>query len=283
MPVRLANHGGRTALVVGDRLVDIATRSGTLPADPMAALERWDELVAWSSDVDAQPDDPLVDPDALGPCVPRPSKVFGVALNYRKHAEETGAALPAAPSVFTKFPSCLCGPAADIVLPSAFVDWEVELVVVMGRRGTRVSEDAALDHVAGYCVGQDFSERRVQMGDGNRPQFSLGKSYDTFGPIGPAVVSLDALSDPNDLALRCEVDGEVVQDSRTSDLIFSVPELVAYLSGICTLAPGDLIFTGTPSGVGVARRPPRFLEPGNVVTSTIEGLGTIRNRCVGRT
>jgi 2-keto-4-pentenoate hydratase/2-oxohepta-3-ene-1,7-dioic acid hydratase in catechol pathway len=283
MTVRLANHAGRAALVLGDRLIDVASRSGSLPSDPMAVLARWDDLVTWAAGVEAGSDDPVVDPTALGPCVPRPAKVFGVALNYRKHAEETGAALPTYPSVFTKFPSCLAGPAADVVLPSDFVDWEVELVVVIGRGGARISDDAALDHVAGYCVGQDYSERRVQMGDGNRPQFSLGKSYDTFGPIGPAVVSLDAVGDPSDLALMCEVDGEVVQDSRTSDLIFSVPQLIAYLSDICTLESGDLIFTGTPSGVGAARRPPRFLSAGQVVTSTIEGLGTLRNRCVRRT
>ena len=283
MTVRLANHAGRAAVVVGDRLVDVATRSSGLPADPMAALARWDAVKAWADGVEPEDDDPPVAPEALGPCVPRPAKVFGVALNYRQHAEETGATLPPQPSVFTKFPSCLAGPAADVVLPSDFVDWEVELVVVIGRGGSRIDAGKAFDHVAGYCVGQDFSERRVQMGDGTRPQFSLGKSYDTFGPIGPAVVSLDGFSDPNDLALRCEIDGEVVQDSRTSDLIFAVPELVEYLSDICTLEVGDLIFTGTPSGVGVARRPPRFLQPGQVVTSTIEGIGTLRNRCTRRT
>lgn len=284
MTARLANHGGRAALVTGDRLVDVEKRSdGTLPADPMEVVARWDSFAAWAEHVEAEPADPAVDLDALGPCVPRPSKVFGIALNYRRHAEETGAELPSYPSVFTKFPSCLAGPGADVVLPSDFVDWEVELVVVVGRGGARIAEDDALDHVAGYCVGQDYSERRVQMGDGIRPQFSLGKSYDTFGPIGPAVVALDAFADPNDLGLRCDVDGEVMQDSRTSDLIFPVPELVAYLSSVCTLEPGDLIFTGTPSGVGAARRPPRFLAPGEVVTTTIDGVGTMRNRCVSRT
>ncbi len=283
MTVRLANHRGRAALLVDDRLVDIQKRAPKLPADPMEALARWDEVVAWGDGIEADEDDPAVELEALGPCVPRPSKVFGIALNYRKHAEETGAAIPAYPSVFTKFPSCLSGPAADVVLPSGFVDWEVELVVVIGRGASHIAETDALDSVAGYCVGQDFSERRVQMGDGNRPQFSLGKSFDTFGPIGPAVVSLDELADPNALSLACAVDGEVVQDSRTSDLIFSVPELIAYLSAICTLEPGDLTFTGTPSGVGAARRPPRFLKPDEVVTSTIEGLGTIRNRCTART
>ncbi len=282
MPVRLVNRAGRAGLLLGEGVADLERASGgALPADPMAALAHWDDVAAFAAHADQGAAEDDLDPRELGPCVPRPAKVFAVALNYRTHAEETGMALPEQPSVFTKFPSCLTGPAAEVRLPSAFVDWEVELVVVVGRGGSRIPEGRALDHVAGFCVGQDFSERRLQMA-GDRPQFSLAKSYDTFGPIGPAVVSLDALADPGDLAIRCEVDGEVVQDSRTSDLIFPVPELVSYLSGVCTLEPGDLIFTGTPSGVGVARRPPRFLEPGQTVVSTIEGLGTLTNRTVAR-
>ncbi|HEX2850214.1 MAG TPA: fumarylacetoacetate hydrolase family protein [Acidimicrobiales bacterium] len=284
MTVRLVNSQGRAGLVVDDRVLDVERLSaGSLPSDPMAVLARWPELVALagragdSVDIESEP----FDPAALGPCVPRPQKVFAIALNYRRHAEETGAELPPAPSVFTKFPSCLTGPVADVVLPSTFVDWEAELVVVIGRGGRDIPEHAAFDHVAGYCIGQDFSERRVQMA-GSRPQFSLAKSYDTFGPIGPAVVSLDALGDPDDLGIWCEIDGERVQDSRTSDLIFPVRHLVSYLSGVCTLAPGDLIFTGTPSGVGVARQPPRFLRPGEVVTTGIEGLGTMTTTAVAR-
>ena len=277
--MRLANASGRAALVVDGTVVDLERASaGRLPSDPMAALARWDEIRDFSADVGPDDAAPL-DGTRLGPPVPGPQKVFGIALNYRPHAEESGMALPEAPSVFTKFPSCLAGPADDIVLPSAAVDWEVELVVVIGRAGRRIPEERALEHVAGYCVGQDISERRVQLA-GDRPQFSLGKSFDSFGPIGPAVVSLDEIPDPHDLALRCEVSGEVVQDGRTRDLIFPVPALIAYLSRICTLAAGDLIFTGTPDGVGVARRPPRFLQPTDVVVSTIEHLGTMTNRCV---
>jgi 2,4-diketo-3-deoxy-L-fuconate hydrolase len=281
MPVRLANLNGRAVLLVGDGWVDVERGSGgRLPSDPMAALRRWDDLREWGAGLTA-PDEGLMDAVDLGPCVPRPAKVFGVALNYRTHAEETGAELPPAPSIFTKFPSCLAGPGAPVVLPSEFVDWEVELVAVVGRGGRDVSEASALDHVAGYCVGQDYSERRVQM-TGARPQFSMGKSYDSFGPIGPAVVSLDAFADPDDLAITCDVGGERVQDGRTSDLIFSVSELVSYISSICTLEAGDLVFTGTPSGVGVARQPPRFLKPGDVVVSTIEGIGSITNTAVAR-
>lgn len=280
MTVRLANVDGRAAVLIGDRVADVERVSGgRFPADPMAALERWHELAGWAGGLDEGDATVGLDPARLGPPVPRPRKVFGIALNYRRHAQETGAELPPAPSVFTKFPNCLAGPTSDVVLPSETVDWEVELVVVVGRGGRRVSEAHALDHVAGYCVGQDFSDRRLQM-LGSRPQFSLGKSHDTFGPLGPAVVSLDAFADPNDLGLTCDLNGERVQDGRTNDLIFSVPELVAYLSSICTLEPGDLVFTGTPSGVGVARTPPRFLRPGDLVESTIEGIGTLRNRAV---
>jgi 2-keto-4-pentenoate hydratase/2-oxohepta-3-ene-1,7-dioic acid hydratase in catechol pathway len=171
------------------------------------------------------------------------------------------------------------GPRADVVLSSVLVDWEVELVVVFGRRGRRITEAKALEHVAGYCVGQDISDRKVQFTD-RPPQFSMGKSIDTFGPIGPALVSLDGFRNPDDLALTCDVAGERMQDARTSDLIFSVRQLVAFLSGMCTVEPGDLIFTGTPSGVGSARDPRRYLKPGEEIVSTIEGIGTIVNRCV---
>jgi 2-keto-4-pentenoate hydratase/2-oxohepta-3-ene-1,7-dioic acid hydratase in catechol pathway len=205
--------------------------------------------------------------------------VIGIGVNYRAHAQEAAMELPNQPMVFTKFPSCLVGPRADIVLSSGTVDWEVELVVVMGRRAHRVPAERALAHVAGYCVGQDVSDRRLQFAD-KPPQFSLGKSLDTFGPLGPALVMLDAVRDPNDLAIRCDIDGVVMQDGRTSDMIFSVPELIAFLSARLPLDPGDLIFTGTPAGVGSTRNPRRYLRAGEVVTSTIEGLGTLVNRCV---
>lgn len=282
MAIRMAVRGGRAQLVVDDRLVDIERGSGgSLPADPMEALARWDEVRQWGDGVGGADGESYELAD-LGVCVPRPRKVFGIALNYRLHAEETGAQLPPSPAVFTKFPSCLSAPTADVVLPSEFVDWEVELVVVIGRGGYRIEEGRAADHIAGYCVGQDYSERRVQNA-GGRPQFSLGKSYDTFGPIGPAVVSLDAFEDPNDLGLTCTINGETKQDGRTNDLIFAVPELISRLSDVCTLEPGDLIFTGTPSGVGQARKPPEFLRPGDVVESTVEGIGSLRNTAVERT
>lgn len=186
-------------------------------------------------------------------------------------------AVPDVPATFTKFPASLAGPFDEVELVADTVDWEVELVVVIGRRADRVSADAAWDHVAGLTVGQDLSDRALQFAAGM--QFSLGKSRRGFGPMGPWVVTPDELADRDDLGLGCSVDGEVVQDARTSDLIFDVAQLIAELSAILPLLPGDVIFTGTPSGVGMARQPPRALAPGQVLESWIEGIGTIRNRC----
>jgi len=278
MAMRLANLGGRAQLVVGEGLVDVERASkGGFPSDPMAALEVWDALRVFAEGISAA-EAPL-DESRLGPPVPRPAKVFGVGLNYREHAKEAGLEIPKAPLIFTKFPSCLVGPRADVVLSSGYVDWEAELVVVMGRRGRRIPAERALEHVAGFTAGQDVSDRKIQFAD-KPPQFSMGKSIDTFGPIGPAIVSLDGFRDPGDIGLTCDIDGERVQEARTTDMIFSVPELIAYLSSLCTLEPGDLIFTGTPAGVGSVRNPRRYLKPGETITTTIEGIGTLRNRCV---
>ena len=245
----------------------------------MVALQEWAAFSAWAPTLSATVCDGTLKDADLGPPVPRPSKVFAIGMNYRAHAAEAGLPIPQAPVVFTKFPNCLVGPRADVELTSAFVDWEVELVVVIGRRGRRISEAQAFDYVAGYCVGQDISDRKLQFAD-TPPQFSMGKSADTFGPIGPALVSIDAFANPDDLALSCDVAGERMQDARTSDMIFSVPQLIAFLSGLCTLEAGDLIFTGTPSGVGSTRNPRRYLQPNEQIVSTIEGIGTIVNRCV---
>jgi 2-keto-4-pentenoate hydratase/2-oxohepta-3-ene-1,7-dioic acid hydratase in catechol pathway len=213
--------------------------------------------------------------------VPRPGAVFAIGLNYRDHAAEAKLELPKAPMVFTKFPSCLAGPAADVPLSSNRVDFEAELVVVIGRAAQDVPEARALAHVAGYCVGQDVTDRRLQFSD-KPPQFSIGKSLAGFGPLGPWLTSLDELRDPLDLAITCRVDGETVQQSRTSEMVFGVPALVAWLSRHCALAPGDLIFTGTPAGVGSVRQPPRYLAPGQLIETEIEGLGRLANRCVAK-
>jgi len=275
---RLINHAGRAALEVAGQRFDLADLAGddTL-ADPMVAVARHRELHDLTTRTHERTPDGPVEPASLGPCVPRPSKVFAIGLNYRDHASESNPELPPAPLSFTKFPSCLVGPTADVVLSGDAVDWEVELVVVIGTGGRRIAAKDAWGHVAGVTLGQDISDRVVQL-LGKPPQFSLGKSFDTFGPIGPAVVSVDAFPDPDDIGLWCDISGERMQDSRSSNLIFTIPELVAYLSGICTLVPGDLIFTGTPSGVGGPLG--RFLRDGDVITSGAEVIGSLVNRCV---
>ncbi|MEV4516318.1 fumarylacetoacetate hydrolase family protein [Dactylosporangium sp. NPDC049525] len=268
-------------MIVGSRAVDVSQASDRrFGSNAQAVYERWDEFVDWAHEA-TLPYGVEYDASWLQSPVPAPRQVLAIGLNYREHATEAGFAAPAAePPVFTKFPSCIAGPYGEIVLPpGGDTDWEVELVVVVGRRAHRVDVDKALSYVAGYAVGQDISERRLQMA-AVPPQFSLGKSFPGFGPIGPWLVTLDEFKDPNDLELSCAVDGEQVQLGRTRDLIFSVPELVSRLSAGLVLLPGDVIFTGTPSGVGLGRRPPRFLRPGNELMSRIEGIGELRHRIV---
>lgn len=282
MGVRLVNLHGRAAVALEGTVVDVERSSnGRFLADPMAVLRRWDDFASWAAGLRPGDATGALDPAHLGPPVPRPAKCFAIGVNYRGHVAEAKMELPKTPMVFTKFPSCLVGPCADVELSSSTVDWEVELVVAIGRGGRRIPAARALEHVAGYTVGQDISDRRVQFSD-KPAQFCLGKSIDTFGPTGPALVSLDAFADPNDLPLTCDVGAERMQDGRTSDMIFPVPELVAYLSSFLTLEAGDVVFTGTPAGVGSTRDPRRYLEAGEVVTSTIEGIGTMVNRCVAR-
>jgi len=275
--MKLANHDGRLALVLEDGIADVATASdGRFGPDPMAAFDDWPAFVAWAAGVTATTG-PL-DEARLGCPVPRPRQVFAIGLNYRSHAEESGMAVPSVPATFTKFPASLAGPFDDVELGAESVDWEVELVAVIGRRADCVDEADAWSHVAGLTVGQDISDRALQFAAGG--QFSLGKSRRGYGPMGPWLVTLDEVPDPDDLALGCSVDGETVQDARTSDLIFGVPRLIAELSAVVPLLPGDVLFTGTPAGVGATRQPPRFLKPGSVLETWIEGIGTIRNRCV---
>jgi len=279
--VRIANLADRLVVLVGDTAVDVEKASeGAFTADPQAIYDRWDDFTAWA--LSAQlPAGEAFDPADLGSPAPAPRQVLAIGLNYRAHAAESGFAAPEAePPVFTKFSSCIVGPYVEVTLPAGgHTDWEVELVAVMGRRAHQVSERDALSCVAGYAVGQDISERKLQMA-ATPPQFSLGKSLPGFGPIGPWLVTLDELDDPNDLQLTCAIDGEQVQSGRTSELIYSVPALVSKLSASMPLLPGDVIFTGTPSGVGLGRRPQRWLQPGQELVSTIEGIGELRNRFV---
>ncbi len=275
--MKIANLDGHLVLVLPDGVVDVAAASGgRFGPDPMSAYDDWSAFVAWAAGATATTG-PL-DETRLRCPVPRPRQVFGIGLNYRSHAEESGMAVPSVPATFTKFLSSLAGPFDDIPIVGDTVDWEVELVAIVGIEADHVSEADAWPHIAGLTVGQDVSDRTLQFAAGM--QFSLGKSRPGYGPMGPWVVTPDEVPDPNDLGLGCSVDGETVQDARTSDLIFSIPSLVAELSAVLPLLPGDVIFTGTPAGVGMSRKPPRALQPGQLVESWIEGIGTIRNRCV---
>lgn len=282
--MRVGRLNGRLAVLAGGRAVDVARGSrGRFSPDPDLVFERWAELEDWTAeslgpDVVAEHGEP-VRPERLGAPVLLPAQVFGIGLNYRDHAAEAGTAVPTEPTVFTKFRTCLAGPTDTVALPSARVDWEVELVVVIGKRAERASEARGWDHVAAVTLGQDLSERTVQLA-GPVPQFSMGKSYPGFGPIGPWLVTPGELADPDDVQLSCSVDDEVLQKGSTRDLVFGVPELVARLSAITPLLPGDLIFTGTPPGVGMARSPQRFLLPGTTLVSTAEGIGELRNPLV---
>lgn len=275
--MKFANANGRAVLVLKDEVADLAEASGgRFGPDPMGLYEAWDEFVDFARGISSGTG-PLVEADLRCP-VPRPRQVFAIGLNYRSHAEESGMAIPEVPATFTKFPASLGGPFDDVELVVDSADWEVELVAVIGTGADRVPESEAWAHVAGLTVGQDISDRHLQFAAG--AQFSLGKSRRGYGPMGPWVVTIDEFSNPDDLALGCSIDGETVQEARSSDLIFGIPRLIAELSAVLPLQPGDILFTGTPAGVGFARQPARFLAQGQVIESWIEGIGTIRNRCV---
>jgi 2-keto-4-pentenoate hydratase/2-oxohepta-3-ene-1,7-dioic acid hydratase in catechol pathway len=272
--VRTANLAGRLVLDTASGSVDVARASkGAFSPDPQDAFDCWDELCSWAASLDGE-GEPF-DESLLGPPVPRPRQVFAIGMNYASHADETGIPLPEFPSAFTKFPSSLGPPHGTVTLPSEYVDWEVELVAVIGRHAHNVEEADAWSYVAGLTVGQDLSERKVQMRP-PVPQFSLGKSYPGFAPIGPSLVSVDEFEDPDNLEIMCTLNGDVVQHARTTDLIFSVPALIERLSSILPLLPGDLVFTGTPEGIGATRKPQRFLRAGDELISTIEGIGAMR-------
>lgn len=280
--MRLANVDGRAVvLTADDRGFDIEMASdGKFGPDLQSVFEDWDGFRAW---MDAAPQGTEVtfDRSQLGSPSPAPRQIVAIGLNYSEHAAESGFEVPdTLPPTFTKFVSALGGPDSTVALPpGGNTDWEVELVAIIGRTAKNVDEGEAWEYVAGLAVGQDISERIMQAA-GPAPQFSLGKSYPGFAPVGPWMVTPDELPNRDDLALGCAIDGETVQDGRTSDLIFPVPTLVAKLSRIITLYPGDLIFTGTPSGVGLGRTPQRFLKNGERLETWIEGIGTLRQSFV---
>ncbi|MFJ2261593.1 fumarylacetoacetate hydrolase family protein [Streptomyces sp. NPDC087844] len=278
--MRFATLSGRLHQVVSPgRVLDLNTASdGVLPADPHHAYERWDEVVAFAAGT--RPEDAHEAPEeTYGNPVPQPRQIFAIGLNYADHAAESDFAVPDSPPVFTKFATSLTGPYGEIVVPEGHVDWEVELVVVIGRRAHRVNAEDAWSYVAGVSVGQDISERVLQ-GAGPAPQFSLGKSHPGFGPIGPVLVTPDELPDPDNLELGCLINGEQVQKGHTRDMVFPVSELIARLSAVTPLLPGDVVFTGTPSGVGIGRTPPRWLQAGDELVSYVRGVGEMRHRLV---
>lgn len=278
MAFTLANVGGRAALVRDGSWFDVERVSGgSLGSDPMAVIAEAGQLHRLADSLGDHEPDGLLDGADLGAPVPRPGNSYGIGLNYRSHAAESNMELPENPLVFTKFPSCIVGPDSDVELRTETGDYEVELVVVIGPGGRDIPADRAWDHIVGVTCGQDISDRRLQF-SAKPPHFDLGKSRDTYGPIGPVLVSTDQFADPTQLDLSCTVNGEQRQSDNTRNLIFTVAELVAYLSSISTLRPGDVIFTGTPEGVGAASK--NYLRPGDVIVSTVQGVGTMTNTCV---
>jgi acylpyruvate hydrolase len=274
--------GALVASAAGERVIDLARAQPRLPADMLAFLEMGPDALdlARQTVAAASPEEGL---DAaavswLAP-VPRPGKIIAIGQNYAAHAAEGNAPPPQYPIVFAKYANTVIGHKAPIVLPriSSQVDYEGELGVVIGRRAKAVSEEAALSYVAGYLCFHDVSARDYQM---LTSQWTLGKTFDTFAPMGPALVTADEVPDPQALRVRTVVSGEVLQDGHTGDMIFSVAFLVAYLSAVMTLEPGDVIATGTPPGVGMARKPPRWLRPGDVVRIEIDGVGVLENPVV---
>jgi 2,4-didehydro-3-deoxy-L-rhamnonate hydrolase len=277
--VRLARYDDRLAVLGEEGGAFLAElTNGRFTEDVTDAIERWDaleEAVGGSPQAHFE-----VDPERLGAPVLMPRQVFGIGMNYRDHALEVGLSQPPkAPAVFTKYPSSITGPEAAVALPTAMVDFEVEIVVVIKDVVENAAAAGAWRHVAGLMVGQDLSERVLQLA-AVPPQFSLGKSFKGFSPIGPAIVSLSEVSNPDALDLGCRVGDEILQAGNSKDLIFSVPELIAHLSAACTLLPGDLIWTGTPAGVGNARNPKRMLRPGETLTSHVAGVGEIHTTFV---
>lgn len=271
--MRLGNQAGRAVLITDEGALDVAEASGgRFGPDPQALFDDWAGFADWAATASGSP--VPFEVGELDAPVPRPRQVIAIGVNYTEHAAEAGYPDDSMPITFTKFPSSIVGPSHVVTLPSGNVDWEVELVVAISRVAHGVARADAWDHVAGVTIGQDLSERLVQN-EGSRPQYSLGKSFTGFGPTGPWLVTPDDLPDRDDLAISCTLDGETMQSGRTSAMIYSVPILIERLSAIITLYPGDIIFSGTPAGVGNARTPKRFLQPHEVLVSTIEGIGSL--------
>ncbi len=276
--MKLIRHGApgaeKPGLIVDGGIRVDASAFGEDYDEPFFTTDGLERLKTWLAKQITLP--PLPDEVRLGPPTCRPSKLICIGLNYADHARESGMTIPDEPVIFFKATSAICGPYDDVIIPkgSAKTDWEVELAVVIGKKAAYVAQEEAMDYVAGYMLHNDYSERTYQLERGG--QWVKGKSCDTFAPLGPFLATTDEIPDPHNLDLWLSVNGENVQESNTSNLIFGVPQLVSYLSRFMTLLPGDIISTGTPSGVGLGFKPPRFLKPGDVVEPGIEGLGASR-------
>jgi 2-keto-4-pentenoate hydratase/2-oxohepta-3-ene-1,7-dioic acid hydratase in catechol pathway len=276
------DRGPRACGLVEGQYVDVNAADSEMPSSLRELLARGPDVHrrAWS----ALRSGPVTYEPAktrLLPPVPDPRKIICIGLNYRDHAAESGVPVPPEPVLFSKYPTTLIGHLDRIVLPrvSHEVDYEAELVVVIGQGGKHISREKAREHIGGYTIGHDVSARDWQL---HKPakQWMAGKTFDTFAPTGPELVTPDEVPDPHNLGIRLRLNGQTMQDSSTSQLIFGVEELIAYLSQIVTLEPGDLIFTGTPPGVGMARKPPVWLKPGDVVEVEIDRLGILRNSVI---
>jgi 2-keto-4-pentenoate hydratase/2-oxohepta-3-ene-1,7-dioic acid hydratase in catechol pathway len=274
----------RLGAIRNGQIVDLSAASNwNLPTDTSALL-RGDGggLAAAQKALDSATGADLIDPEAVKLLAPvAPGQILCLGLNYRLHAEESGLEIPEWPIIFTKSPGSVIAPGEPIILPKAApdrVDYEAELVFVIGRQAKNVSRNEALDYVAGYTCANDVSARDLQM---RTSQWTLGKLPDSFCPLGPALVTADEIPDPHGLAIRCHLNGQEMQSSNTDDLIFDIPAVIKDLTSYMTLYPGDVVLTGTPSGVGFARKPPVFLKQGDVVEISIEGLGTLANPVVG--
>jgi len=277
MGYKLGSNSGRAIFIKDDKYYDVNTISnGDISSNSLKALSDTEKLSQLYINLnDYEPSGNLSDINLDPPIIP--TNVFAVGLNYKKHAEESNLEIPPFPMIFTKHSTCISGPKSDICMKSDMVDYEAELVFVIGKGGKDISKEDAWQHVAGLCVGQDISDRPVQF-HATPPQFNLGKSFDTFGPIGPYLVSTDLFDNKESLKLQCWVNDELRQETLTNDLIFDIPYLISYISEFITLNTGDVIFTGTPEGVGATQG--KFLKDGDILKTTIEGIGTLENKCV---
>ena len=276
----LADDGPRAGVAVENGVVDLQSADNSLPGDIRTLLATDGGFERARAAVARDKIAPLSDLRLLAP-VQAPQKILCVGANYADHAAESGMDIPEEPIIFSKFATALCGPGDEILLPKvgAKVDYEAELVAVIGKQGKNIPQSEAMNYVAGYCCGHDVSARDWQKGKPGG-QWTLGKGFDNFAPLGPYLVTADEAGDPNNLRVQMRLNGESMQDSNTSQFIFKIDFLISYISNICTLMPGDLLFTGTPPGVGAARKPPVFLKDGDVCEVEIENLGVLRNPVV---